>query len=95
MTTMLIHHRVSDYDSWKQVYDSVGDMQRTGGVRSHRVWRSEDDPNLVVVEHTFDSRQAAEAFARSPELQEAMQRAGVDESSVQVEHLEETGSGTF
>jgi heme-degrading monooxygenase HmoA len=95
MTTLLIHHRVADYDAWKQVYDSVEDMQRNGGVRSHRVWRADDDPNLVVVEHVFDSRQAAEAFTDSPELREAMTRAGVDDSSVQLEHLEETASGTL
>jgi heme-degrading monooxygenase HmoA len=93
MTTLLIHHRVADYDAWKQVYDSVGDMQREGGVRSHRVWRVEDDPNLVVIEHGFDSREAADAFMERPDLREAMTRGGVDESSVQIEQLEETASG--
>jgi heme-degrading monooxygenase HmoA len=95
MTTLLIHHRVDDYDAWKQVYDSVGDMQRNGGVRSHRVWRSADDSNLVVVEHAFDSREAAEAFTNSTELRDAMGRAGVEPSSVQFEYLDQTASGTL
>ena len=95
MTTLLIHHRVLDYDAWKRVYDSVADMQREGGVRSHRVWRDEDDPNRLVVEHTFDSREAAETFVNSPRLREAMGRAGVDESSLQIEHLDEAASGKF
>lgn len=95
MTTLLIHHDVADYNSWKQAYDSVADMQRSGGVRSQRAWRSEDDANHVVVEHTFDSREAAEAFVNSAELREAMGRAGVNESSVQVEYLVETASGTL
>ena len=93
MTTMLVHHRVDDYDAWRQVYDSVQDMQRSRGVRSHRVWRAEDDPNSVVVEHEFDSREAAEGFVNSSELREAMARAGVQQPSVQIEYLDEVASG--
>jgi hypothetical protein len=89
MTTLLIRHRVADYDAWKQVYDSVGEMQRDGGVRLDRVWRSADDPNVVVVEHDFDSRQAAKEFMDRSDLREAMTRGGVDESSMQAELLDE------
>ena len=89
MTTLLIHHRVADYEAWKQVYDDVGDMQRDGGVRSDRVWRSADDPSMVVVEHEFDSRQAAKEFMDRSDLREAMARAGVEESSVQAEFLDD------
>ena len=32
-TVTLVHHRVADYDAWKQVYDGVHEMQRAGGVR--------------------------------------------------------------
>jgi heme-degrading monooxygenase HmoA len=95
MATLLIHHRVIDYDAWKEAYDSAEELQRNGGVRSHRVWRGGDDPNRVVVEHTFDSREAAESFVNSRELREAMGGAGVDESSLQIEHLEEAASGKF
>ena len=89
MTTLLIHHRVADYDAWKAVYDSVADMQRDGGVRSQRVWRSADDPNMVVVEHEFDSREAAKEFMDRSDLRESMARAGVDRSSMQAELLDE------
>lgn len=94
MTTMLVHHRVADYDAWKAVYDSTREMQRSGGVRAYRVWCAEDDPNLVVVEHTFDTREAAEAFVGSPDLRDAMGRAGVEEASLQIEYLDEIASGT-
>ncbi len=93
MTTLLIHHRVADYDAWKQVYDGVEGMQREAGVRSHRVWRSEEDPNLVVIEHEFESGEAANEFMERSDLREAMGRGGVDESSIQVEQLEQTDSG--
>ena len=89
MTTLLIHHRVADYDAWKAVYDSVEDMQRDGGVRSQRVWRSADDPNMVDVEHEFDSREAAKEFMDRSDLRESMARSGVDRSSMQAELLDE------
>ena len=89
MTTLLIRHKVGDYEAWKQVYDSVGEMQRDGGVRSERVWRSADDPNMVVVEHDFDSREAAKEFMDRSDLREVMARGGVDASSMQAELLDE------
>ena len=41
----------------------------------------------------FDSREAAEAFSKSPELREAMGRAGAIESSVQIHIMDEVASG--
>jgi heme-degrading monooxygenase HmoA len=88
-TLMLVRHRVADYDAWKQAYDDFRDNQRRGGVRFHQVLRSPEDPNLVVVTHVFDDEEAAKAFADSPELREAMARAGVEEASVSIEYLDE------
>ena len=92
-TVTLVHHRVRDFDAWKQVYDSVRDVQRDGGVRYQRVMRSADDPNMVVVVHEFESRDAAKAFFDNPALRDAMQRAGVDESSLRLEFLDDLGGG--
>jgi ATP-dependent Clp protease ATP-binding subunit ClpA len=94
-TVALVHHRVADFDAWKQVYDSFADIQRAGGVRAHHVWRTRDDPTMVVVVHVFDSSEAADAFFGSHDLEDAMARAGVDPSSVQIEYLDEAESGTF
>jgi quinol monooxygenase YgiN len=85
--------RLSFYDAWKQVYDSVRDVQREGGVRYQRVMRSADDPNMVVVVHEFESRDAAKGFFDNPALRDAMERAGVDESSLQLEFLDDVGGG--
>ena len=94
-TVTLIHHRVADFDAWKQVYDSFADVQREGGVRAHHVWRKRDDPNMVVVVHAFDSPEAAAAFFASHDLEDAMARGGVDPPSVKIEYLDEAESGTF
>jgi heme-degrading monooxygenase HmoA len=92
-TLMLIRHRVADYDAWKQVYDDFRANQRQGGVRFHQVLRSPEDPNLVVVTHVFDNVEAGKAFEESPELRDAMGRAGVDESSLSIEYLDEAEAG--
>src|SRR5512146_3396839 len=93
MTTVFVHHRVADYSAWRPEFDRAMKADWTRDVRSYHVWRGEDDPNLVVVENTFDSRNAAEAMVRNPALREAMNRAGVIESSVRIEYLEEVGAG--
>ena len=92
-TVALIHHRVADFDAWRQVYDDFRGAQREGGVHFQQALRSQGDPGMVVVTHAFDSREAAEAFMAKPELRTAMEQAGVDGSSVHVEYLDEVEFG--
>jgi heme-degrading monooxygenase HmoA len=88
-TVALAHHRVDDFDAWKSAYDSFAPVQKERGVLQHHVWRSQEDPHLVAVVHTFESPAEAKAFFDASELAEAMAKAGVDASSVQVEYLDE------
>ncbi len=64
-------------------------------MRHHHVWRSQDDPNSVVVVHTFDSAEAAPAFFDSEDLKGATAEAGVDPSSVQIQFLDEAAGGAL
>jgi heme-degrading monooxygenase HmoA len=93
-TVLIINHRVADYEAWRPHFDRAMEAEWSSGTRSYQVWRGQDDPNLVIVAQTFDSREAAEAFSASSPLREAMGRAGVIESSVQVDYLDEVASGT-
>jgi heme-degrading monooxygenase HmoA len=88
-TVMLVDHRVTDFDAWRKVYDEVRGWQHEHGVHFQQVLRHADDGNRVVVTHAFDSREAAEAFVSNPELREAMERGGVDASSVKIEYFDE------
>ena len=94
MITALVHHRVADYHAWKPEYDRVLAGPLAGDLRSHRVWRGQDDPHLVVVAQTFDSRAAAAALLEGQAVRDEMANAGVDMSSVQIEYLDEVDSGT-
>jgi hypothetical protein len=90
MATLFVLHRVANYDSWREVYDSVGDMQRDGGVVADAVYQAEGDPNNVLVMHQFGSLDAAHAFVERSDLREAMDRAGVDAATLRFEFYEDT-----
>jgi hypothetical protein len=94
MTTVYIHHRVTDYNTWKPEFDRALKADWCKDIRSYRVWRGLDDPNLVIVANTFDSRQAADALMNNATLREAMGRGGVIASSVKVDYVDEVDAGT-
>jgi len=94
-TVALIRHRVADYDAWKAVYDSFAPTQAEHGVRAHQVLRSTDDPNDIIVIHTFDSPSKAQAFFAMPELKQAMSQAGVKADTVTISYFDEVEVGTL
>lgn len=62
MTILQIEHATGDYDRWKQAFDSDPVGREQGGVRRYRIMQRADDPNYVVVDLEFESRDQAEAF---------------------------------
>ena len=78
MVTMFIRHRVADYTAWRKVYDGFAPMQKRLGVIAQAVYQTVDDPHDITVTHDFATAQAAQAFAHSPELHEAMASSGVE-----------------
>ena len=94
-TVAVVRHGVSDFDAWKQVYDGFAPVQAEHGVQAHQVLRSIDNPNDVIVTHTFDSREAARAFFAMPELKDAMSEGGVDADFVEISYFDEVESGAL
>ena len=92
--TVFVHHRVDDYNAWRPEFDRAMTADWSKDIRAHRVWRGQDDPNRVIVESTFESRQAAEALMNNATLREAMGRGGVVESSVRIDYVDEVAAGT-
>jgi hypothetical protein len=89
MVTLLIHHRVADYGAWRPIYDRVTGGPMGERVRSHSVWRGLDDPKLVVVVETYDSREDAEWSINHPDLPAVLVECGVELDSVRIDYLEE------
>ena len=93
-TIALVRHRVASYDAWKTEYDRFALIQAKHGVRAHQVLRSQENPNDVVITHTFDDLGKAKAFFAMPELKQAMSEAGVQDDSLKVAFYDEVEAGT-
>ena len=77
MATMFVRHTVSDYKTWRKAYDEFASVQKTKGVAAQSVYQAADNPNDITVTHEFASVEAAQSFAKSTELKNAMQKAGI------------------
>jgi hypothetical protein len=75
--TAVVQHQVADYDVWRKTYDGFGDVQKAGGVTRESVYRSNDDPNTVLIMHGFATTADAKKFLTGAALRDAMQQAGV------------------
>lgn len=78
MALLTVQHAVRDYPAWRAVYDSLEEVQRDWGVTAESVHQMAGLPNTVLVLHHFATVAQAEGFLTSRELQDAMQRAGVE-----------------
>ena len=94
-TVALVRHRVADFDAWKKTYDGFAPTQAEHGVQAHQVLRWIENPNDVIVTHTFDSPEAARAFFAMPELKETMSKGGVNADAVEISYFDEVEAGTL
>ena len=74
---MYVRHEVADYAAWRKGYDAFDATRRKLGVTGQAVYQSVDNPNDVTVTHDFKTADKAKAFAASPDLKTAMEKAGV------------------
>jgi hypothetical protein len=76
MGMLIIRHKVEDYDKWRPMFDAHSLMQKAAGLSNPRVFRSSDDKNEVVILFDTDDTKRAKDFVASPDLKEAMAKAG-------------------
>jgi heme-degrading monooxygenase HmoA len=77
MIYLLVHHKVEDYEKWKSVYDEHEASRKAAGSLGGRLLRNVNDGKEEVIITTWPDMEHAQAFASSPDLRAAMQRAGV------------------
>ena len=77
MLSLLIHHRVVDYDAWWAVFAEQEIERRANGSRGGRILRNVADANDVLVLLEWDDLERARLFVDSDDLHEGMRRAGV------------------
>jgi hypothetical protein len=78
MALLTVQHVVRDYAAWRAVHDTLEEVQRDWGVTVTSVHQLAGEPNTVLVLHHFATVAQAQGFLTNRELQEAMQRAGVE-----------------
>ena len=95
MVTMMVRCRVSDYEAWRAEWlPALEQHYARGEVRSFRLWRGAEDPNVIVLAEVFESRELAEAVISDPATARTMAAHGVELSSLRVDLVEEVGSGS-
>ena len=62
MPVLQLEHAITDFDVWKQAFDSRQGWREASGVRRHRIFRPVDDPRYIVVDLEFDTTPEAESF---------------------------------
>lgn len=77
MIRMYVRHAVNDFATWRQAYEAFHETQKSMGVVAEEAYQSVDDPNDVTAWHDFETLEAAQAFAGSDVLKEAMAGAGL------------------
>ena len=86
-TVVICHCRVRDFEQWKAGYERA--VSADPEILGYRIWRSQGDPSLIVVEETHASRSHAELMFNHPATREAMEADGIDMSSLWLEYLDE------
>jgi hypothetical protein len=77
MVNVLIHHKISDYQLWRNTFDASIDFRLNGGERSCRIFRNPDDAEELTLLFEWENMQKAHQFMDSPDLRKRMQQAGV------------------
>ncbi len=76
--TLVVRHKVNDYNAWRSVYDSLEPLRARHGCTDQRVLRLPADANDLLITHDFPSVEEASTFAQSADLRAGMARSGVD-----------------
>jgi quinol monooxygenase YgiN len=77
MATMLVKHRVANFESWKKVFDSMEAVRKEHGWLGHEVHRDAGDPNIVVIVNRVRDVEGAKRYGGSEALRSGMKKAGV------------------
>jgi quinol monooxygenase YgiN len=75
--TLIARHEVEDHATWRVGYDAAEGLRQEHGCSRAQILVDPANRNDITVIHEFPTLEAAQAFAGSSELRDAMGRAGV------------------
>ena len=62
MSTLLIEHSISDFDTWHDAFGRFAARRKQDGVLSERIMQPVDDTHYVLIELEFATVEAAQRF---------------------------------
>ena len=78
MATAIVRHSVTDFTSWKAFFDGAEEMRRQAGMTAWNIYTTTGDDTDVTAVLEFGTLTQAQAHFADPNLQAAMQQAGVN-----------------
>ena len=77
MARLVVKHRVANFESWKQVFDSMDGIRKEHGWLGHVVLRDANDPNVVMIVNHVRDLDGAKRYGSSQALRDGMAKGGV------------------
>ena len=78
MATMIVRHRVANFEAWKKVFDAMTETRvKDFNWIGSDVLRDDSDPNLVTIVNHVKDIASAKRYGGSQALKDGMARAGV------------------
>jgi len=77
MFKMMVQFQVKDFEAWRKVYDSLGEVRKSRGVESDEILRDVSNPNKIVLYTKWKSLEEAKKWGASPDLRAAQEKGGV------------------
>ncbi|MEO5572461.1 MAG: hypothetical protein ABIT08_12995 [Bacteroidia bacterium] len=74
---LAIQHKVKNFEKWRVAYMAHDSMRQTYGITHFRLGRGLEDSNMVFLADIITDVEKAKEFAASPDLKDAMKKAGV------------------
>lgn len=87
MPTVIMQHRVKDYDAWRPHFDLHESKRLEYGISYARVYCNASDSNDLVLLFDVTDEARAKEFGESDELRNAMEAAGVELSTCSLKVL--------
>lgn len=77
MSTIIVSHKVKDYDKWRPIFDSDFPRRKNAGLINEKVFRAVDDPNNIFIQSEVANPEQAAKMLDDPDLEAKMEQAGV------------------
>ena len=75
---MILIQKVTDYNHWKSVFDSLKPIRSNYGSTGSKVYRADNEPDEVLVITDWQSIDHAKKYSQSQELKDARQKGGAN-----------------